>query len=85
MPPDGRDPDDPRGVIAEAYRMAGIGAPECRTIFLDWALAQEGDLRPAVARLLNGRPDHPMTDVLHAALAPPHRSGRRGGAAGRRG
>lgn len=78
------DPDDPRGLIAEAYRMEGIGAPECRSIFLDWALSQEGDPRPAVARLLKGRPEHPMTAVLREALDPPHRARRKGGAAGRR-
>ena len=30
-------PIDPRGLIAEAYRM-DIGPEDCRTIFLDWAL-----------------------------------------------
>lgn len=82
---DERDPDDPRGLIGEAYRMEGIGAPECRSIFLDWALTQDADPSAAIGRLLRDRPDHPMTDILRAALDAPERTGRRGGRAGRRG
>ena len=33
------DPDDPKGLIRESYRMEGIGSAECRSIFLDWALS----------------------------------------------
>ena len=29
---------DPKGLVREAFAMEGIGAPECRSIFLDWAL-----------------------------------------------
>jgi hypothetical protein len=79
-----RDADDPRGVIAEAYRIDGIGTPECRSIFLDWALGVS-DPHAAIPRLLlrHGAADHPMTGVLRAGLdaAPPPR--RRGGRAGR--
>jgi len=32
-------PNDPKGLIYEAYRIDGITKPECRTIFLDWALS----------------------------------------------
>ena len=31
------DPDDPKGLIRESYRMEGIGPAECRSNFLDWA------------------------------------------------
>ena len=78
--------DDPKGLIREAYRMEGIGAPECRSIFLDWALSVPGDdQRERIARLLerHGPDDHPMTGVLREALDAPARTGRRGGRAAR--
>jgi len=68
---------DPGGLIAEAYRIDGIGPPECRSIFLDWVLKQpaDGDPRLAIATLLSlhgsAAPDHPMTAVLREGLAPP--------------
>lgn len=84
MAKDGQGPDDPKGLIAEAYRIEGITAAECRSIFLDWALSLSGDLTPALERLLVGRPeDHPMTGVLREGLATPARTGRRGGRAAR--
>lgn len=82
------DPLDPRGLIAEAYRMDGLAPAECRSILLDWALgrgAAEGD--PAALRALHARhaplaPEHPMTAVLAEGLAAPsaprRRRGRRG-------
>ncbi|GGL60799.1 hypothetical protein [Wenxinia marina] len=79
------DAHDPTGVIAEAYRMEGIGAPECRSIFLDWALALPAgtDQRAAIeANLAEHRPGaegHPMTGVLEAGLAAPPPARRRGG------
>ena len=83
------DPDDPRGLISEAYRIEGIGSGECRSIFLDWALGLP-DGQPArapVERLLTRHgadaPDHPMTATLRAALAEPPVARRRGGRAGR--
>ena len=33
------DENDPKGLISEAYNIDGITAGECRSIFLDWALA----------------------------------------------
>ena len=80
-----RDPFDPTGLIREAYAMPGLGPAECRSIFLDWALGQGDDPRPAVAALLarHDGPDHPMTAVLRAALDMPERTGRRGGRRGR--
>lgn len=83
MAKDGQGPDDPKGLIHEAYRIEGITLGECRTIFLDWALSFAGDTAQAVPRLLDGRPEHPMTDVLREAMAAPARSGRRGGRAAR--
>ena len=78
--------DDPKGLIREAYRMEGIGAPECRSIFLDWALSVPGDdQRERIVRLLDryGDEGHPMTGVLREALDAPARTGRRGGRAAR--
>ena len=78
--------DDPKGLIREAYRIEGITAPECRSIFLDWALSVPGDdQRDRIARLLerHGSDDHPMTEVLREALDAPARTGRRGGRAAR--
>ncbi len=83
------DAHDPKGLIREAYRIEGIGAPECRTIFLDWALGVPPgtDPRKAVAALLDlyaqEPPDHPMTRTLKDALAAPVQPKRRGGRAGR--
>lgn len=82
-------PNDPRGLIFEAYRME-IGPEDCRAIFFDWALGLDGAVRPEDIRMLLDRyaashPEHPMTAILHDALeraAEPQ--GRRGGARGRR-
>ncbi len=65
--------DDPRGLIADAYRIPDISPPECRSIFLDWALEprEASELRAASARLLaefvGQHPDHPMNGILHEA------------------
>jgi hypothetical protein len=78
------DPD-PRGLIAEAYRVPGIGDAECRSIFLGWVLGlPEGTDVAAHSRTLLTRPwiepDHPMTAVLRSATegagAPRRRGGR---------
>ncbi len=86
------EPDDPKGLIAEAYRIEGITASECRSIFMDWALSlPDGAEAPAaLARLLRrheaAAPDHPMTAVLREGMpgggAPAGR--RRGGWRARR-
>ena len=89
LPDKGGHPADPRGLIFEAYRMQ-IGAQDCRTIFLDWALGRPADtaaedIAALIAHYAARQPDHPMTAVLRAGLeaaAPPR---RRGGRAGRRG
>jgi hypothetical protein len=82
--PDMRDPADPKGLIREAFRIEGITAPECRSIFVDWALSiGEDDPRPLIATLLERHADvpadHPMREVLNEGLSAPARTGRRGG------
>jgi len=77
---------DPKGVIAESYRIDGIGPAACRSIFLDWVLSTDmppGGPAAAIAALLarhgGGHPDHPMTVVLRAGLQDaPLRVRRRG-------
>lgn len=84
------DQSDPRGLIRESYRIEGISAAECRTIFLDWAISvpsgedSAGHVRALLERYGPDAPDHPMTVVLREALSPAERKGRRGGARGRR-
>ncbi|GHF69851.1 hypothetical protein [Seohaeicola zhoushanensis] len=75
-------PSDPKHLVREAYRIEGITEPECRSIFLDWALSLPAgaDVRAAIETLLAtyGDPEHPMTEVLRAGLeraAPPRRRG----------
>ena len=34
---------DPKGLIAESYRIEGISAEQCRSIFVDWALSMPAD------------------------------------------
>ncbi len=76
---------DPKGLIHEAYRIDGITAAECRSIFLDWALSlPEGQETGAALRLLLDRygaaaPDHPMTPVLREGLTSVAAPRRRGG------
>ncbi len=82
-----RDEFDPTGVIAESYRITSIGAPECRSVFLDWVLSLRPPATPATAIPVllarHGTVGHPMTETLRAGLiaaAPPQ---RRGGARAR--
>ena len=81
---------DPKGLIREAFAIDGIAAPECRSIFLDWALGLPPgrDLRTEVARLLShyagqAPAAHPMLETLRAALQEPATPRRRGGRRGR--
>ncbi|MEM8579071.1 MAG: hypothetical protein AAGF60_14575 [Pseudomonadota bacterium] len=75
--------DDPKGLIAEAYRIDGITTSECRSIFLDWALSlPDGtDARTLIPKLLaqHGTDTHPMDVVLREGLEAAGRTGRRGG------
>lgn len=77
-------PDDPKGLIYEAYRIEGITTAECRTIFLDWALSlTEGRETSAAIRGLLARygsaVNHPMSDVLREGLHTIATPRRRGG------
>lgn len=84
-PRDPPDPLDPRGLIRESYRIEGIGAAECRSILMDWALGtpEGADLPAMIAGLLEryGAREHPMTDLLREGLgkagAGPRRRRRR--------
>ncbi|MGR3435949.1 MAG: hypothetical protein ACU0CO_13840 [Shimia sp.] len=81
------DEVDPKGLIRESYRIEGITAPECRSIFLDWAISAPGDAPSQIQFLLGhygaDAPDHPMTETLRAGLVQPARTGRRGGRSAR--
>ena len=80
---------DPKGLVRESYAIEGITAPECRSIFMDWALslANGADVGPPLAVLIAHYgaqwPDHPMTQVLHEGAAPAPEPRRRGGRAAR--
>ena len=86
---------DPKGLIRESFRIEGITAEECRSIFVDWALSLPEGVDPAAAmRLLiaryapkaeRGQGAHPMVAVLTEGTASrPMTPRRRGGPAGRR-
>ncbi len=76
---------DPKGLIFESYRIEGITKPECRSIFLDWALSLplEQDTGTAIRTLLDQylptHPDHPMSQVLNEGLTSMATPRRRGG------
>ncbi|MGY3437135.1 MULTISPECIES: hypothetical protein [unclassified Marinovum] len=74
---------DPRGLILESYRIDGITEGECRSIFLDWALAVDTEMRIAIDAMLErygvAHPDHPMTAVLREGLVGSDKPRRRGG------
>lgn len=80
---------DPKGLIRESYRIEGITASECRSIFLDWALSVPVDADPQdrinflLAHYGPAQPDHPMGQVLRQGLEAPSARGRRGGRAAR--
>ena len=78
------DISDPKYLIREAYRIEGIDASQCRSIFVDWALSlKDTDSAPHLRTLLTrhggDNPDHPMTAVLREGLERPQSVGRRGG------
>ncbi len=76
---------DHKGLIFEAYRIAGITKAECRTIFLDWALSlpMEQDTGQAIRALLSRyeskAAEHPMTEILKEGLVGMASPRRRGG------
>lgn len=78
------DATDPKGLIEDAYKIEGISAPECRSIFLDWAMSYQGTPIEGIKALLarHGEandPEHPMTQTLKDGLAMPVTPQRRGG------
>ena len=82
------DPNDPKGLIREAFLIDGISIYECRSIFVDWALSvQASDHTPLITALLarhsGEAEDHPMKTVLTEGLATKPPKGRRGGRAAR--
>ncbi|MEM6341943.1 MAG: hypothetical protein AAF729_12415 [Pseudomonadota bacterium] len=83
------DETDPKGLIFEAFRIDGITKPECRSIFLDWALSlpTERDtgqsLHALLARYSETSPDHPMIEVMREGLSGMAAPRRRGGWRGR--
>lgn len=80
---------DPKGLVRESYRIEGITAGECRSIFLDWALSVDKgqDVPTAIARLIEeyaaANPGHPMNEVLQQGLGSSEPPRRRGGRMGR--
>lgn len=81
---------DPSGLMQDAYQIEGISEPECRSIFLDWAMKlPSGDPQDAIRRVLAeygaAQPDHPMTRVLTEGLGQAAQPARRGGRGGRPG
>ncbi|WP_108815978.1 hypothetical protein [Loktanella sp. Alg231-35] len=81
---------DPKGLIREAFAIEGIGAPECRSIFLDWALGvppskdAQDEVRKLLGHYLPQQPaEHPMIATLQAALKEAKPPRRRGGRQGR--
>lgn len=77
---------DPKKLIAESYKIVGITASECRSIFLDWALSipLDSDSRLMALELFDHYhqvdKDHPMTHLLKSSsnkTKRPTRVGRR--------
>ncbi|MFN4130100.1 MAG: hypothetical protein ACK4GC_09830 [Paracoccaceae bacterium] len=85
------DEADPKGLVRESYRIDGISGPECRSIFIDWALSLKPGvdsadaLRVVLSEYAQAAPDHPMSRVLTEALTAPDSPRRRGGRAARLG
>lgn len=82
---------DPKGLIQDAFAIDNISAPECRSIFLDWALGvPTGRDVQHEARLLlahygpTAPATHPMILTLTAALPKTQSPRRRGGRQGRK-
>jgi len=77
---------DPKKLIAESYKIVGITASECRSIFLDWALSipLDSDSRLMALELFDHYSEvdknHPMTLLLKSSsnkTKRPKRVGRR--------
>ena len=83
------DENDPKGLLSEAYKIEGITAGECRSIFLDWSLGVpiEEDTQAVIKEVLSvyevSSPEHPMTGTLREGLKNLASPRRRGGWRGR--
>jgi hypothetical protein len=69
------DLDDPKALIQEAYRIENITRPECRSIFLDWALSLPLEQDPDISiqnlleRYQSRFSNHPMTETLEGGTS----------------
>jgi len=76
---------DPKGLFEDAYKIEGIDASQCRSIFLDWALSLPNEqdtnaaLKTLVGRYGPDNPNHPMTAVMNEGLQSMAQPRRRGG------
>lgn len=76
---------DRKTLLRDCYAIDGISAPECRSIFLDWALSLPAGIAPqeairiALAQFEPDYPDHPMTATLREGLQQAKAPKRRGG------
>ena len=74
---------DPKGLIFEAYNIEDISEPECRSIFLDWALSLDSkfdpmeEIRNYLKYYREITPNHPMNSVLLEGLEVKARRGLR--------
>ena len=74
---------DPKGLIFEAYNIEDISEPECRSIFLDWALSLDSkfdpmeEIRSYLKYYREIIPNHPMNSVLLEGLEVKARRGLR--------
>ncbi len=79
------DEIDKTGLIRECYKIDGIHASECRSVFLDWAIKLPAgvETKNAIHYMLKeygeDDPEHPMTAVLRDGLGDAAANGRRGG------
>ena len=64
------DPNDPKGLIYEAYQIPNITEKDCRTIFFDWALSIESgkdpveEIRNLYEKYVALDKTHPMTLIF---------------------
>ena len=74
---------DPKGLIFEAYNIEDISEPECRSIFLDWALSLDSkfdameEMKSYLTYYREIAPNHPMNSVLLEGLEVKARRGLR--------
>ncbi|WOI55184.1 hypothetical protein [Palleronia sp. LCG004] len=64
------DPNDPKGLVREAFRIDGITADQCRSILVDWALSLPDEVTPesAIRVLIDRHSDAPSDHPMHVLL-----------------